>query len=208
MSSIRSFRAFSVELVKQAMRSYDADTQALLSERRGEEYLEGGKLLSNTAAEAKYVVKLSFDDSTRAGLIASDIHNLSAKRKKNNKYQVIRDYAGTGIKGGLTGVGALGALNMMRGKAAPDLATTARSARNWFGAGSGIALADRAYRYNDLPSMDKNAAAVSTSGPGNLRSPASQLAQARQTGGFRSRIIRRKGKPPKILQLGKKFKVR
>ena len=187
--------------MKFAAKIQDADIQSLLAERKGEEYLQGGKLPSNDY-EAPFTRKTAFDMSTQAGLAAVDAHNMTSKKKKHNKYQTLRDYSGAALKGGLTGIGLLGASNMMRGRFGPpsNVTNAARSARNWFAGGAAVSVADRAYRHNDLPGASKTAAL------GNMASPATQLSIARQTGGMKARTVPGGAfTPPKVLQLGKKF---
>lgn len=207
-SPLRTIRAFSVELMKLAAQVKDADIQKLLADRRGEEYLSGGKLPSNTVEEEQQ--KLANYDSI--GVAAAGMHDLRAKKKKKNTYQKARDYAGSAIKGGLTGIGILGGANAMRGRfgtptTAAAIRSAAKSARNAATAGAGVAVADRAYRYDDVPGMDKKAAMVTPNAVKPFSTPASAAATARRTGGFKSTVRRAIGKPPQTVQLGKKFRL-
>lgn len=200
--------------MKAAAKIQDADIRKLLSERDGKEYLEGGRLLSNTAAEGEYALKLADISSYHnpagfaRGSGASDV--LGSKTKsKNEHYQKARDYAGTGLKGGLTGLGILGASNAMRGRfGAPSGYHATRkamhSARKAFGVGAGVAVADRAYRHEDVPKL-KQAFAVSPNPSSSFRSPAESLANSSMTGSFKPGVIHDTGKAPKSLTLGKKF---
>lgn len=218
-SSLRTIRAFSTELMKIASGiKHDADVRKLLAERRGEEYLDGGRLLTNTEAEAPYShQKIAYvyagtgqQLNAYAGAGAFDV--LRSKKKKKNHYQTGRDYAGAAMKGGLTGLGVLGATNTLRGRfgsptGAKEILKATRAARQAATAGAGLAVADRAYRHNDLPGQDKTAFAVSPGTSTNFKSPAAELAKSQQTGGFRGSIIHDTGKAPKSVQLGKKFRL-
>lgn len=216
-NSLRSFRIFSSEIMKAAAKINDADIRALLSERKGEEYLQGGKLLSNSGAEAQYVEKLSSSYSG-AGLLASDAYDLKAKKKKDNNYQKARDYAYAGTKGGLTALGLLGAANAMRGRfgapsGAQEIRKAMKSARKAFGVGSSIAVADRAYRHDDFrnkghnPDHKEKIALVAPNPASAFRSAATALSKSQRTGGFKSSVVHRSGKPPRVIQLGQKFRV-
>jgi len=79
------------------------------------------------------------------------------------------------------------------------------AARKSFGIGAGVAVADRAYRHNDLPSHEKQAFAVSPNPSSSFRSPAESLANSSMTGSFKPSVIHDTGKAPKSLTLGKKF---
>jgi hypothetical protein len=114
MPGLRQLRAFSVEMMKLAADVQDADIRDLLAFRRGEEYLPGGQLESNTEEEERHQSKLA-DFDPKMGLAAGSF-DLRARKKKHNDYQKARDYTTTGLKGGLTGLGVLGAINTMRGR--------------------------------------------------------------------------------------------
>lgn len=212
-SSLRTIRAFSSELMKIASGiKYDADVRKLLAERRGEEYLDGGRLLTNTEAEAPYAQQKIAYSNFHAGLSSGSFDVLGSKKKKNNHYQTARDYAGTALKGGLTGLGVLGATNALRGRfgspsGAKAIAHATRAARQAAAGGAGLALADRAYRHNDLPGQDKKAFVVSPNNGSSFKSPAAELAQSRQTGAFRSNIVHDSAKAPKSLTLSQKFRI-
>lgn len=215
-SLLRTIRAFSVELMKEAAQIGDADIRKLLAERKGEEYLEGGRLPANTEAEVPYVSKMANqgkytaprDIATASGAV--DV--LKSHKKKHNRYQKIRDYSGTAMRGGLTGLGVLGATNAMRGRfGSPSGAHAARAAaksvRRAVGAGASIAVADKAYRHDDIPSIDKKAFVVSPNPSAPFRSPGAALSGARETGSFEPSVIHDSGKPIKSVQLGRKFRI-
>lgn len=207
-SPLRMIRAFSVELMKLASGIKDGDIQKLLATRKGEDYLPGGKLPSNSIEDQVMEPKMANYDGI--GVAAAGMHDLHAKKKKKNTYQKGRDYVGTGIKGGLTGIGILGGINAMRGRfAAPSgragIHAAARSAQRAATVGAGAAIADRAYRHDDVPGIDKDAAMITPGLSRSFGSPAGALATARRTGGFKSSVQHQAGKPPKTVQLGKKF---
>lgn len=210
--SLRQLRSFSVEMMKLAADIQDADIRSLLAFRRGEEYLEGGKLPANTALEDEelHLTKMGNFDS-RIGLAASDSYDLRSKTKKDNKYQKARDYATSGAKGGLTALGILGAVNAMRGRfgspqGLSETRKAMKNARRAAAVGASAAVVDRAYRHNELPEVAKLANIVNPT-PNAFRSPAAQLSQARATGSFKNVIRSSEGRQPHSLQIGKKFRV-
>jgi hypothetical protein len=212
MSSLRTIRSFTVEMLKIAADIKDADIQKLLTERQGKEYLEGGRLQTNTFDEAPPLIKMSLSGGYRApvGMAASDNYNLKSHKKKDNAYQKARDYATTGVKGALTGLGVLGASNAMRGRfGSPsgglEVLRATRQARRAATIGGSAAMLDRAYRYDEL-SKDKEAM-VSANPNDQFRSPASALAESSRTGRFESKVIHDYGKPPKTFIIGKKFRI-
>lgn len=214
-SSLRTIRAFSVELMKIASGiKYDAEVRKLLADRRGEEYLEGGRLQSNAEPEVPFSNQKLANSGSYAGLHAGagSYDVLGSKKKKKNHYQTARDYAGTAVKGGLTGLGVLGAANALRGRFGAPVGEQAvrqamHSARRAAGAGAGLAIADRAYRHDDLPGQAKTAFVVSPNTSSTFTSPAKELASTSQTGGFRGSVIHDTGKAPKPLQIGNKFRL-
>lgn len=205
MSGLRTFRSFTTEMMKISADVKDADIRQLLSERRGEEYLQGGRLLSNSAADgAQYAIKLG--GNYPIGL-AAGAYDLQGKKKGPEKYQKTRDYALTAMKGGLTGLGVLGATNAMRGRFGSPSTTHAvhkatQSARRAAGIGAAVAVADKHYR----DSAEKRAF-VNQAATAPFRGPASQLSESQRTGGFKSHVIHNVGQPPKVVQLGKKFRL-
>lgn len=206
MSNLRTIRAFSVELMKIASGIKDAEIQKLLADRRGEEYLEGGRLPNELPEE-----KLAAGGyEAPLGMSASGNYDHKANKKKSNHYQKVRDYAGTAVKGGLTGLGILGATNAMRGRfSAPDgfhaVRKATKAARNAAIIGSGVAVADRAYRHDELPGATKTAN-IGSNPNASFKSPAVELANSQRTGSFRSGV-HNVGTAPKPLQLGKKFRL-
>jgi len=200
VTGLRQLRSFSTEMMKLAAGVPDAGIRELLAFRRGEEYLPGGRLESNTVEESPNHEKFGsgmFDP--KMGLASGDFDH-HARKKKDNAYQKGRDYAASGMKGGLTGLGVAGAVNAMRKK--PFL-PTAMKARRAAGLGASVALLDRAYRHDDLP---KTAGVVRSTASG-LRSPAAQLSQASATGGFKSVVRSTEGRAPLSLQSGQKFRI-
>lgn len=218
MNMLRTIRAFSTELQKIASSQYPKDPEILrlLAERKGEEYMEGGRLLSNAMMEGnEYAAKMAnMARMTRptGGFSSGSGSNsvLESKTKKHNHYQTARDYAGTAVKGGLTGLGILGAANAMRGhfkapEGAAAIARATRAARHAATAGATVAIADRAYRHDDIP---KVAFVVSPNANSTFRSPAASLAETRATGGFKSSVIHDTGKAiSKPFQMGQKFRL-
>lgn len=211
MSDLRTIRAFAVEMLKIAADIKDSDIRKLLAERKGVEYLEGGELPSNRE-EALYLPKMAGLGGYEApiGMAAGSMYDLQAKKKKHNNYQKIRDYGTTGVKGALTGLGVLGATNAMRGRfgspsSAFETLRAARQARRAATIGASAAVLDRAYRHNDLE-MSKQAL-VNPRPSTPFRSPAQELADGQETGKFESHVIHDYGRPPKTVQLGRKFRI-
>lgn len=210
MSALRTMRSFTVEMLKIAADIKDADIRKLLSERRGEEYLDGGRLLTNTAQEAPYLPKMAAGGGYQApiGVAASGNYDLKSRTKKDNTYQKLRDYSTTGMKGALTGLGVLGATNAMRGRfgsPAKGLETllAARQARRAATIGGSASILDRAYRHNDLTKE----AIVNPRAETSFRSPQQELSRGQETGKFESHVFHDYGVPPKTVQIGKKFRI-
>lgn len=211
MSDLRTIRSFSTELMKIAADIKDPGIRKLLAERKGHEYLEGGQLPSNQE-EALYLPKMASSGSSMnlVGLsaTANGNYDLKARKKKPNSYQKIRDYGTTGIKGALTGLGLLGASNAMRGRfgspsAGRDAFMAARQARRAATIGSSAAVVDRAYRHDELTKQALVHPNVNTS----FTTPTQELATGQETGKFESHVIHNYGKPPKTVQIGRKFRI-
>lgn len=207
---LRTMRSFTVEMLKIAVDIKDADIRKLLAERRGEEYLDGGRLLTNTAQEAPYLPKTAAGGgySASVGMTASGSYDLKARKKKHNAYQKLRDYSVAGMKGALTGLGALGAANAMKGRfgspsAGRETLRAAKQARRAATIGGSAAVLDRAYRHDELTKE-----ALVNPGLGvAFRSPQQELSQGQETGKFESHVFHNDGRPPKTVQLGKKFRI-
>lgn len=210
MSSLRIIKSFTVEMLKIAADIKDADIRKLLAERRGEEYLDGGRLLTNTAQEAPYLPKMAAGGgySASVGMAASGNYDLKAKKKKPNSYQKLRDYSVAGIKGSLTGLGILGASNAMRGRfGSPstrrETFRAAQQARRAATIGGSAAVLDRAYRHDELTKE----AIVNPKPETSFQSPQQALSLGRETGKFESHVFHDYGKPSKTVQLGRKFQI-
>lgn len=201
---LRTFRSFAAELIKSATKANDADIRHLISERNGEEYLQGGRLLANSAQEAQYVRK----EAKAVYSLASGNYDLKAHTKKNNAYQKTRDYAVTGMKGALTGLGVLTAANAIKGrfgtpKGRLAIVKAKRRAQIAASAGAMASLADRAYRHDEF-----NKQAFINQTPGStLGAAGTALSNAGKTGAFKSSIVHHSGKPPRVIQLGQKFRI-
>ena len=209
--SLRQLRSFTAEMMKLAADIQDADIRGLLAFRRGEEYLEGGKLPANTALEESelHLTKAAYDSGI--GLAASGSYDMKSKTKEDNAYQKARDYSASGVKGGLTGLGLLGAVNAMRGRfgspqGISEVRKAMKNARRAASVGASAAVVDRAYRHDELPEVAKIANFVNPT-PNAFRSPAAQLSQARATGSFKNVVRSSEGRQPHSLQMGKKFRV-
>lgn len=210
MSGLRTIRSFAVEMLKIAANIKDADIRKLLAERRGEEYLDGGRLLTNTAQEAPYLPKMATVGgySAPVGMPASGSYDLKAKKKKDNSYQKARDYTVTGTKGALTGLGILGATSAMRGhfkspSSSFETFRAARQARRAATIGGSAAILDRAYRHDEL----SKEALVNPRETTAFRTPRAELARGQETGKFEAHVFHDYGRPPKTVQLGRKFRL-
>lgn len=109
---LRFFRVFSTELLKLATEVLDSDIRARLAEKKGKEYLEGGKLPSNSAEEQDSQIKIAYrlaDPTANPG--AS--FDLFKRRKKKGKqsdperhaetYKKVMDTGATAAAGGFLG---------------------------------------------------------------------------------------------------------
>lgn len=131
-------------------------------------------------------------------------YDLHARKKKDNAYQKVRDYATTGMKGGLSGLGVMGAINTMKGrKGFANMVNARRAAAG----GASVTLLDRAYRHDDLPKTASDIGALGVNPtPSNFGTPGAQLSQARATGLWRAVNHETEGRKPRSLQLGQKFR--
>lgn len=199
------YRAFATELLKIATEISDGDVRKLLAERRGEEYLQGGKLPDSSDEEHHASLpKLGFSSMMATQLGASNPLG-TAHKKKPGKYQETRDWALTGLKGATGGVAASGLAHALAGH--PQMPT--HRLRAAAALGTGIAVGDRMVRYHEEKKKkgpEKTAGIVNPSA-GPFRSAGNALAAARKTGGFKSRVVHKLGKPPKVVQLGRKFQM-
>lgn len=209
MSGLRTIRAFTVEMLKIAADIKDADIRKLLAERRGEEYLDGGRLLTNTEQEAKYFPKMAGAGGYMApvGMSASGSYDLKARKKKDNTYQKLRDYTVTGTKGALTGLGILGAANAMKGRfgspsSGLDAIRAARQARRAATIGGSAAVLDRAYRHDEFTKE----ALVNPKPETPFLGPRQELSRGQETGKFESHVFHDYGSP-RTVQLGRKFRI-
>lgn len=206
MSGLRVIRSFSTEMMKIAADIKDADIRHLLAERRGNEYLEGGRLPSNydkpefpKAAAGGYTAPI--------GLSESGSYDLKSNKKKPNSYQKIRDYSTAALKGGLTGLGVLGAHNAMKGRfgspsAGLETLRAAKHARRAATIGASAAVVDRGYRHDEL---NKHATVAPSLGA-TFQSPKQELSRGQEVGRFES-VVHDYGKPSKTLQIGRKFRI-
>lgn len=179
--NLRGYRSFSTEFLKIAVELQDSDVRALLADRRGKEYLEGGRLRTNAPADTNYQPKLA--SKKRKGLkaihpLATPLDRLSSTTKTKGKYQGARDTALTAVGGALTGGSALKLVERMRkgqGKAHP------RSYAAAVLLGSMAGLADRLYRHKKgLAPSSSDAAGAATKVA--FKSPGMELARASRIG--------------------------
>jgi hypothetical protein len=197
--NIRRFRAFSSEMMKIAGDLADSDVRALLADRRGDQdYLIGGELESNGEETAK-----------EAGVIdaplAAGAYDLKSKTKIDGPYQKARDYAAAAGKGALTGAGIIG----LADKLTHTTFANHKHYRTAAGLGAAAMVADKAFRHHQAAKEDaEKTAGIVMPNPGRaFKSPASAMATAQKTGGFKSKVVHNVGKPPKLVQLGQKFKM-
>jgi hypothetical protein len=152
---LRQFRSFSTELTKIALLSdpLDPDVRALRAAREGKEYLQGGRLPSNTEVETNFVPKLA---------------SLTEKDKKTIKKDLV-----AGGKGALAAGGLLGTLGAMGGKpVSPTLAKIV------IPAGAALNILDK---HRSPPKKDTPQAAPPKTKQANF-SPAAQLSRVSRTG--------------------------
>ncbi len=142
--------------------------------------------------------------ATRFNEMAIGAHDLSTKNKVDNRYQHARDYAAAAGKGAFTAAAALGLKDKMTG-----VAPSPKAYRRAIGVGAGAMVVDRAYRHRKLRKAQglQKKAAVQVNVSRAFQTPATSLAASRKTGGFMNRVVKTGlGKPPKVVQMGKKFR--
>lgn len=201
------YRAFATELIKIATETSDGEIRKLLAERRGDEYLSGGKLPSDPEEDPKYMPpKLGAFSSMMATQLGASNPLGTAHKRKPGKYQEGRDWALTGLKGATGGVAAGGLAHALAGVKEMPL----KRLRTMATVGTGVALGDRMIRYKEEKKKQKGpekTAGIVNPTAGPFRSAGNALASARKTGGFKSRVVHKLGKPPKVVQLGRKFQM-
>jgi hypothetical protein len=198
---LRFYRSFSAELQKIAASVDDAGIRALLADRRGEEYLQGGELPVNESVPGERTVPAGVPIAKVAAGLGYGLHNydLKAKKKGPTGYQKARDYAVSGVKGALTGGAVLALAHNMRGGQATDIA--AKSLRRAAGVGAGASLADRAFRHEEL----KKVAVVTSQPSAPFRSPADALDRSSNVGQFENKVHQSTAKPAGLI--GNKFRI-
>lgn len=182
----RTYRSFSSEMMKIASGVKDADIQALIAARKGEEYLAGGRLTTNSKIDdhlpPSQEKQASFPSMAALQLGAATSPLDKTKNKKPGSYQEGRDWAVTGLKGATGGASAVGLYRGLKGRQT----MTARHLRLGATLGAAAALGDRAYRHSN----DKEKAAEVNPTPGaSFGSPAKALADGQQTGRFQAQRI-------------------
>jgi len=141
--SLLGYRAFATELMKIATEVRDPDIRAMIAESKGKEYLNGGALRCNSEVETNFKPKLAsgFMAFTPVGT-----YNVRGKKPtaQGSGYETASNFAGTALRGAMTGAGATTLAHTIRH--GHDLRAAPRTLAIAAAGGAGLALADRAMR--------------------------------------------------------------
>lgn len=208
--NLLSYRAFSTELTKISAGLGDAETRALLAERRGDEYLKGGELKTNETVPGERPIPagdgLAAKIAANLTMTMTSPRLLKAKKKENSPYQTVRDTGLKALGGAAMGAGTLRLLKDMGGKT-----MTPHNYRVGAGVGAGLALMDKAYRHRqeikDTVRRPKTKTAfVQQNTNASFKSPADSLASVSNVGKFQgTRVHQSAAKVPGLL--GKSFRI-
>lgn len=176
-----SMRSFSTELIKLALEIKDPDIRALQADRKGKEYLQGGRLPANTESETSFVPKLAgyqmgYSRMGRIGMRGPD-----ETPAPQSGYDKMKDYGLTGMKGALTGAGVTGLGGALyKHEFKP---TSNKLLRAGAGVGAAAAIADKLYTRHQ-----QNKQKVAMMGSQTF-TPARDLQASSETGGFESKVV-------------------
>ncbi len=172
--NLLGYRAFATELLKIATEVRDPEIRAMIAESNGKEYLQGGRLNANAETETNFKPKIA----------SPYMHGYEVGRKlaslMGSGYETASNFAGTALRGGMTGAGAatLGH-TLMRGHEAKLLPKHLGAA---VAGGAGLALADRAFRRHAMKKQLTKLANMGTF------SPARQLHSTQSQGDFENKV--------------------
>ncbi len=201
--NLLGYRAFATELLKIATEVRDPEIRAMIAESNGKEYLQGGRLNANAETETNFKPKIAspymhgyevgrklaslmgFSQKIAAGFMAyTPVGTYNVRGKKptaqGSGYETASNFAGTALRGGMTGAGAatLGH-TLMRGHEAKLLPKHLGAA---VAGGAGLALADRAFRRHAMKKQLTKLANMGTF------SPARQLHSTQSQGDFENKV--------------------
>jgi hypothetical protein len=176
--NILGYRAFSTELLKIATEVRDPDIRAMISEAHGKEYLNGGALRANSEAETNFKPKLAAPSSFMA-YTPVGTYNVRGKKPTatGSGYETASNFAGTALRGGMTGAGAATLAHTLRH--GHDLKLAPKHLGMAVAGGAGLALADRALRRNAVKKQLTKVA---------MFSPARQLHATQSRGDFENKV--------------------
>lgn len=186
--NLLGYRAFATELLKIATEVRDPDIRAMIAEAKGKEYLNGGALRANSEVETNFKPKLAanFMAFTPVGT-----YNILGKRRPeaqpSSAYERASGTAGAALKGGMTGAGAGTLIHTLRH--GHDLRMAPKPLAKWVGAGTGIALADRALRRHATKRNLEQAVKTANLDPQTF-TPARQLHANQSRGTFENKLHR------------------
>jgi len=126
-----SLRSFCTEFLKLAFEIQDPDIRALKADRKGKEYLQGGRLPSNAVGETNFSPKLA----------SKSIRQMLAPREltpQETKYDKVKDYGLAAAKGTVTGVGINSLGHSLAGMETLKPSTKSIRAASLIGLGVGV----------------------------------------------------------------------
>ena len=175
-----TYRAFATEMTKIAMVDYEV--RAKRAEKRGEEYLYGGRIKDNSVEETNFVPKIASNKaSIHVGNLKQD------KSKDKSPYESVRNTALTGMSGMFAGPAFIKLRESIRGG---DFKSPGKHHAIAAGLGAGVALADRAYRHRTGQDLTKQAMFSS-----QTFTPGRQLREGQETRHFHDADVHTTAKP-------------
>lgn len=194
---ILGYRAFATELLKIATEVRDPDIRAMIAESNGKEYLNGGALRTNSEVETNFKPKLA------AGFMAyTPVGTYNVRGKKptatGTGYETASNFAGTALRGGMTGAGAATLAHTLR--RGHDLKLHPKHLGAAVVGGAGLALADRALRRHEVKKQLTKMAGLQTF------TPARELHATQSRGSFENKVHHEPLKPTAGL-IGNNFRL-
>lgn len=198
-----TYRAFATELTKIALVDYEV--RAKRAEKKGEEYLYGGRIKDNSVEETNFVPKIAapkgkgnlkqdkgedvYGGAYKTASNKASIHvgNLKQDKKDKSPYETARNTALTGMSGMFAGPAFIKLRESIRGG---DFKAPGKHHAIAAGLGAGVALADRAYRHRTGQDLTKQAAFSS-----QTFSPGRQLRAGQETRRFHDTDVHTTAKP-------------
>lgn len=177
--TLLGYRAFATELLKIATEVRDPDIRAMIAESHGKEYLNGGALRCNSEAETNFKPKLAANFMAFTPVGTYNVRG-KAPTAQGSGYETASNFAGTALRGGMTGAGVSTLAHALHG--GHDFRPSSRVLGASVGVGAGVALADRALRRHAMKKQLSRMAKTANF------TPARQLHATQSRGDFENKV--------------------